>query len=838
MTDHPIRDPFVMETLSSEFREHAAVLPTVLEFLDAGVPLPFLARYRKERTGGLSETVLRRIRDRRDELEEIGKRRRQALRELELAGLSSAETRRRVERTRSVAALEDVRDFCRDLLKDPERAAEEETFGPLASAILRGEAGLSLEELAAPFVSQERGIPDGKAALDGALRVIARRMGANLEAFFRVRSHLLSAGRLRARLVPDGDVHSKYKMVHDFSEPVRSVAGQRVLAVLRGGREKALTVGIEADRGKAVDLLREMFLPPEEHPYRELFPGLVENVHDEVLRPRAERSVLRHLKEKADREAVKVFSGNLEQLLLTPPAGERVVMGVHPGIRRGVKLAVVDAEGNHVAHATIFPFPPKNRTEAAKKTVGDFCRHHKVELVAVGTGAGSRETERFFRSALGEDDGVQAKVVLVNDAGSSAYASGHLAKREFPKLDMRARCAVTIARRLQDPLGELAKVEPRAIGVGPYQRDVDQALLNRALREIIRSVVARVGVDPNRADLSLLSYVPGFSARIAEAVMARRSEKGPFGRREELREVPGVDERVWLFAAGFLRIRGGENPLDATGIHPEHYRLVEEMAARLDLEPAALLGNGDALSGLDPSGFAGEEIGLPTVLDIFRELREAGRDPRGHFEPPSFREDLRTLEDLRPGMELEGIVTNIAGFGVFVDVGIEQEGLVHVSQLADGFVKDPGHVTAVGRRVKVRVIGVDRERKRFSLSMRPPGTARPRRREESGRPGDRRGRGGERRGRAGERGGRPPAGRRPEKGRGGGKGRTGRRPGRPGGPRSEEGRRSGPPGKDRPRVIEQKAKREPEPEIDPSLPEEELYRLKLERLRKRFEQGT
>jgi protein Tex len=849
----------IMDCLARDFPAQAAHLPALLELLDSGVPVPYLVRYRREKIGGMDESAVLDILERRDALTHFETQRQKLGEDLEGRNLLTEEIGKRLARVRTPAALADLACAFRDGTRTEEEKAAEEAFGAFASAIEAGEADLSLEDLAAPFVSEDKGAADAEAATKAAVAVVARRISENPDARTRVRAHLEGAGKLRSKVRPESDPQKKYQVYHDFGQSAKAVPGHRILAVLRGAREKVLDVCLEADRDRGLQILGSVVSVREDHPFKDQLTQAIETAYDAHLVPTLTKDVLAGLKARADRQSVKIFARNLEQMLLFPPAGRTTVLGVEPGVRRGCKIAVLNEDGGLERHASILPFPDEKKEgaekkrDAAKKTVGDFCRHHKVAFIGVGSGPGCREVERFLRELLSEDDTITAKLVIVNEAGSAAYASSDLAKKEFPKLDPRVRAAVTIARRLQDPMAELVKIKPRSIGVGPYQRDVDQKLLDRSLGAIVECSVNRVGVDLNRADETLLQHVAGLGRKQARAIVERRAEKGPFATRAELCELEEIEDERYRVAAGFLRVADGTNPLDRTSMHPDAYPLVELMAEKLGVEPGELVGNEQALSSLDPQGFVGDTFASETVHEVFRELRAGGGDPRGVFEAPAFREDLKTIDDLTEGMELEGVVTNIASFGAFVDIGVDQEGLVHVSELSDEFIEDAGSAVSVGQRVKVRVIGVDKERKRLSLSRRTPGTRKPRRPSAGGRPapggqaggGDRKpggrpgarpgGRPGERRGGPGDRG----------KGRGGPDRKGGKRPGGgrggPGGKRGDKSRgprREGFESNRPPRIIEAKAKRAPEPEIDKSLPEDEQYRLKLERLRKKFEKGS
>ncbi len=720
--DTPFKTRRVAEILAREYPAQASHVPGLLEMLDAGLPVPFIARYRKEKSGGMDEKTILEILQRRGGLDALEERRASIAEDLKGRDLYDEAVEKKLQKARSLPALDDVaRSFAKGIRTEEEKAAEE-AFGGLAAAIENAEAGLSLTDLAAPFVSEEKGTADTDAAVAAAKALIARRISEDSAARTRVRNHLQSAGKLRSKVLPEGDVQKKYAAYHDFVQSAKSIPGHRVLAVLRGAREKALEVTLEADRDRGLEILKGACPVAEDHAFKEVMEQAVELAYDTRLVPALTAEVLDGLKARADQESVRIFAKNLEQLMFFPPVGRQVVLGVEPGKRRGCKIAVVNEAGELQRHASIHPFPDEKKEgaekkrDAAKKTVGDFCRHHKATYIGVGSGPGCREVEQFLRQVIAEDDTIQANLVVVNQAGSADYATSEDAKKEFPKLDSRVRVAVSVARRLQDPMAELVKVKPSSIAVGPYQRDVDQKLLNRALGAVVQCCVNRVGVDLNTAGERLLANVAGLDPARARAIVAHRTEKGPFATRAALREVEAIDDDHFRVAAGFLRIRDGEHALDRTSLHPDVYPLIANMAEKLGVEPGELVGNERALDGLDASGFAGDGFDLDTVLEVFCELRAGGGDPRGVFEAPSFQDDLKTLADLEEGMTLEGVVTNVAGFGAFVDIGVDQEGLVHVSELSDEFVDDPGSVVSVGQRVKVRVIGIDQERKRLSLS--------------------------------------------------------------------------------------------------------------------------
>jgi len=507
-------------------------------------------------------------------------------------------------------------------------------------------------------------------------------------------------------------------MYHSHRELLGEEASHRVLAMFRGEREKVLKLELDYPRTLAV---RELVYRFVRHPKSASAGLLLETAVDcldRLLAPSIETEVRNELRERADGEAIRVFAANLRDLLLAPPAGRKAVLGVDPGFRTGCKVAVVDATGKFVTYRTIFPNEPKNDTDGAKLTLLELIVENGIKLAGIGNGTASRETEAFVRQALAELPPARRPMCLVvSEAGASVYSASELAKKEFPKLDVTVRGAISIARRIQDPLSELVKIEPRSIGVGQYQHDVDQTALKASLEEVVESCVNAVGVDVNLASEELLKYVSGLNKATSAAVVQCRRAKGVFHTRAELREVKGIGARTFELAAGFLRIPGAMNPLDNSAVHPERYGLVEAMAAALEKSVGELIGNGALLRTVDPARFVTDGAGLPTIQDILRELEKPGRDPRGEFRSPAFNEGVRSFADLQPGMILEGIVTNVANFGAFVDLGVHQDGLVHISELAERFVSDPRAAVRVGQVVKVKVLRVDHELRRCGLSI-------------------------------------------------------------------------------------------------------------------------
>jgi protein Tex len=713
-------------------RELSLGVPQVegaLTLFQGGATLPFIARYRKEATGGLDELQLRDVRDRAAYLQELEDRRSVVLASLEEQGKLTQALQAAIRQAETKQELEDLYLPFRPRRRTRGTMAVERGLEPLADLIWAGAADDgAVRRAAAGFVDPEGGVPDVDAALQGARDILAERVAEDVGLRRRVRELTRKKGVVAARVTRgkrDDPSAARFRDYFDHREPLRSIPSHRMLAIRRGESEGALKWEIQ---GPEAEILGEV----EQVAMRRRAAGatLREAARDaasRVLSPSIASELAGELKERADAEAIRVFGENLEQLLLQPPAGERTVMGLDPGFRTGVKVAVVSRTGGVVTTDTLYLHQPDRFAPGLRRLVA---RHHP-ELIAIGNGTASRETEGAVRAALREDDAggpgahrsALPAIVVVNEAGASVYSASELAREELPEMDVSLRGAVSIARRLQDPLAELVKIDPRSIGVGQYQHDVHQPDLRKRLDETVELCVNRVGVEVNTASAPLLAYVAGIGPAVARGIVERREGKGTIRTRKELLQVPRLGPRAFEQAAGFLRIRGGTHPLDATGVHPERYPLVERMARDLGRTVAALVEDSGAVDELERrlDRYVGEEVGLPTLRDIVEELRRPGRDPREAFEAPAFREDVREPADLEPGMRLQGVVTNVVAFGAFVDVGVHHDGLVHISQLADRFVKDPGEVVKVGQRVTVTVLEVDLDRSRIALSMKGAG---------------------------------------------------------------------------------------------------------------------
>ncbi|TWG89516.1 uncharacterized protein L599_004000000080 [Luteimonas sp. J16] len=747
----------IAQTIAGEIGAQTQQVEAAVALLDEGATVPFIARYRKEATGGLDDTQLRNLEVRLAYLRELEERRAAILASIDEQGKLTDALRADIEAADSKSRLEDLYLPYRPKRRTRAQIAREAGLEPLADGLLQ-DPTLVPEEFAAGFVDADRGVADAKAALEGARAILIERWGEDAALIGELREWLWSNGRIRARVVEGKEqAGEKFRDYFDHAEPLAKIPSHRMLALLRGRREEFLTLDLEPGEDAEAG-----------HQYAEGRIALHAGIRD-AGRPADAwlRSACRlawkaklhlHLsidlvaraREQAEAEAIAVFGHNLKDLLLAAPAGPRPVLGLDPGLRTGVKVAVVDATGKLVATDTIYPHEPRRQWDASIATLAALCRAHAVELVAIGNGTASRETDRLAADLIRRHPELQLQKVVVSEAGASVYSASELAAREFPGLDVSLRGAVSIARRLQDPLAELVKIEPKAIGVGQYQHDVDQYKLARALDARVEDCVNAVGVFVNTASSALLARVSGLSPTVAGNIVAHRDANGPFRSRRELLQVPRLGEKTFEQCAGFLRIADGDEPLDASAVHPEAYPVVERIVQATGRPIQALVGDAAFVRTLEPSRFTDERFGEPTVRDILKELEKPGRDPRPEFRAAQFAEGVEDIKDLREGMILEGVVSNVAAFGAFVDIGVHQDGLIHISALSDRFVKDPREVVKAGDIVKVKVLEVDVARRRIALTRRLDDA--PARREARDEP-RRGGRGG--RGDGGQRGGRP-----------------------------------------------------------------------------------
>jgi protein Tex len=700
---------------------------SAVELLDGGATVPFIARYRKEVTGGLDDTQLRKLEERLGYLRELEARRAAILSSITEQGKLTEALAKSIAGAVTKAELEDIYLPYKPKRRTKAMIAREAGLQGLYDAILADRAADPMA-LAGGFVSEV--FPDAKAALEGARDILAEGLAENAALLGRLRDHMRKVGKLVSRGVEGKDVAgAKFSDYFAHSEEFSRVPSHRALAMFRGRNEEFLVLDLEVDadapRGES----------PAERACAAAAGAGSAGLGDKWLKESAAWAwrvklrtsltldLMAELRETAEAEAIRVFARNLKDLLLAAPAGGRATMGLDPGIRTGVKVAVVDATGKVLETDTVYPFQPKNDLRGAQVTLARLIGKHGVKLISIGNGTASRETEKLVADILAVLPGEKPVKVIVSEAGASVYSASELAAKEFPGLDVSLRGAVSIARRLQDPLAELVKIEPKAIGVGQYQHDVDQHRLGKSLEAVVEDAVNAVGVDLNTASAPLLARVSGVGPGLAEAIVAHRDQNGPFATRKELLKVARLGPKAFEQAAGFLRISGGKEPLDASSVHPEAYDVARKIVAACGRDLRAVMADPSALRRLEPRDFVDDRFGLPTVKDILAELEKPGRDPRPTFKTATFAEGVEDIKDLKPGMVLEGTVTNVAAFGAFVDIGVHQDGLVHVSQLSDSFVKDPHAVVKAGDVVKVRVVEVDVARKRIGLTMKSDGGA-------------------------------------------------------------------------------------------------------------------
>ncbi len=696
-------------------------LVATIELLDEGGTVPFIARYRKEQTGNLDEVQVRLIEEKLAYFRELEDRRETILGSIEEQGKLTPGLKARIAGTLDKSELEDLYLPYKPKRRTKATIAREKGLQPLADYLWNQQPqAQALAELATGF-----NLP-AEEALEGARHIVAETISENADIRKALREMMMSTGVVVSRKSTTGeDPEGKFKLYYDYREPAKAIPSHRMLAIRRGENENVLFFSIEMDNAAATAELGSKVhrAPGDWTPQLHL---AIEDCWKRLLNPSIQTDIRLELKRRADEEAIKVFRENLQNLLLAAPAGRLTVLAIDPGLRTGCKVAVIDDTGKYLEETVIYPHEPRNDAAGARKKLEALIQKYGVKAIAIGNGTASRETEAFVRAS--NFDGLFS--VVVSEAGASVYSASDIARQEFPDLDLTVRGAISIGRRLQDPLAELVKVDPKSIGVGQYQHDVDQRQLQQSLDSVVESCVNRVGVDLNTASWALLRYVAGISERTAQKIVEYRNEHGRFRSRVQLSAVSGIGPKTFEQAAGFLRIRDGENPLDRTAVHPESYPAVEQMASRLCVPVSELVGSKELIDKLEKQGMQTASVGVFTFKDIVEELRKPGRDPRDQFVAPSFRDDVKDIADVQPGMKLEGVVTNVTKFGAFVDIGVHQDGLVHISELSNRYVQDPGEVVKVGQIVKVQVLTVDPKAKRIGLSMKalmgPP--ARPERR--------------------------------------------------------------------------------------------------------------
>ncbi|WP_168565797.1 Tex family protein [Crateriforma spongiae] len=711
-----------MQSIARELNlpEHQVV--AVIELLEEGNTIPFIARYRKEATGGLDEIALRAIEDALERHNALQARKATVLKTIDEQGALTAELRKQIEQCTDMRALEALYLPYKPKRRTRATIAREKGLQPLADLLLKQtRLPKSKSQVLQDFVDAQRDVPDADAALAGALDIVAEQWSEDAS----VRQWMVEKGTKYGQItsaVKRGkkDEAEKYEAYLDRSESAARIPGHRLLAMLRGEAEGVLRIGLQMEDDRAIAHLRSTFLRNRSFEFAAELADAAEDCFVRLLQPATQSTVLQMLKEKADQEAIEVFGKNLNELLMAPPAGPRVTIGIDPGFRTGCKVAVVDGTGKFLENTTIYPTPPKSDTAGAEAKLLGLIRKHSVELIAIGNGTASRETDAFVGQLI-RDHKLSVTKVMVSESGASIYSASELAGKEFPDLDVTVRGAISIARRLQDPLAELVKTDPKSIGVGQYQHDVNQTQLRKCLDRTVESCVNRVGVDLNMASVPLLSRVAGIGPKLAENIVQYRNDNGRFSNRKELVQVPKLGKKAFQQAAGFLRIRGGDEPLDNSAVHPESYPVVGRMARELKADLNSLVGNATLSQKLQPESFVDDRFGIPTIRDIIAELGKPGRDPRSEFKVARFDDAVQSMDDLREGMVLEGVITNVTHFGAFIDLGVHQDGLIHISQLANQFVDDPSDVVSVGDVVRVKVLEVDLDRKRIAVSKKALG---------------------------------------------------------------------------------------------------------------------
>jgi protein Tex len=719
----------IARIIATEINANAAQVVAATQLLDGGATVPFVARYRKEVTGGLDDTQLRMLSDRLSYLREMEARRESILGSIREQGKLTDDLARAIAGADTKAALEDIYLPFKPKRRTKAMIARENGLEPLLRAI-QEDRGADPKALASIYVTEA--VPDQKSALDGARDILVEELSENATLLGRLRDFMRTEAFIAAKLVAGKeDTGAKFSDYFDHREAWAGIPAHRALAILRAAKEEVVTIDISPDpetgAARAEGIVAQAIGPLGDLPGDQWLRQVAGWTWRVRLSNTMYIDLLTELRKRAHDEAIRVFGRNLKDLLLAAPAGAKATIGLDPGIRTGVKVAVIDATGKLVDTATIYPFQPRNDLRGAEATLLALIAKHDAELIAIGNGTASRETERLVGDVLKRlPKGVKTPTrVVVSEAGASVYSASEQAAKEFPDLDVSLRGAVSIARRLQDPLAELVKVPPESIGVGQYQHDVDQRQLTKALEVVVEDAVNAVGVDLNTASAPLLAHVAGLGPSLASAIVAHRDAQGAFASRAALKKVSGLGPRAFEQCAGFLRIRDGSEPLDASSVHPEAYGVARKIVAACGRDIRSIMGDGSALNSVRAEQFVDEHFGLPTVRDILSELEKPGRDPRPDFVTASFTDGVEDIKDLKPGMSLEGTVTNVAAFGAFVDIGVHQDGLVHISQLADRFVKDPNEVVKVGDVVRVRVTEVDIPRKRIGLTMRKDGGAQP-----------------------------------------------------------------------------------------------------------------
>jgi len=717
----------IVKKIAHELQVQAQQVQAAVKLLDEGSTVPFIARYRKEVTNGLDDIALRKLEQRLTYLRDLEDRRKVIIKSIEEQQKMTPELKAGLQDAENKTELEDIYLPFKPKRRTKGQIAIEFGLEPLANALFNSPQ-LTPESEAIAFLTESGDVPDIKSALDGAKYILMERFAEDAELLQKVRQYLYQNAHIKSHLITGKESEgSKYKDYFSHTELLKKVPSHRALAMFRGRNEKILQVSLDADPEKdeadkssyCEQIITEHFnIKFANRPADTWLASVVQWTWKVKTLLHMENELFGAVREKAEQDAINVFAKNLNDVLMAAPAGPKVTMGLDPGLRTGVKIAIVDATGKVLTTSTIFPHVPQNQWDKSLRTLATLCKQHKVQLISIGNGTGSRETDKLTAEMMKANPDLSVSKIIVSEAGASVYSASELASNELPNMDVSLRGAVSIARRLQDPLAELVKIEPKAIGVGQYQHDVSQSSLGKSLSTVIEDCVNAVGVDINTASGALLSHVSGLNRTLASNIVNYRDQHGKFKHRKALLDVERLGPKAYEQAAGFLRIMGGENPLDASAVHPEAYPVVSSIVEYTCIEMDDIVGNTEVLKKLRPENFVTELFGLPTVIDIISELDKPGRDPRPEFKTANFKDDVQSLKDLKIGMILEGVVSNVANFGAFVDVGVHLDGLVHISAMTDKFISDPRDIVKTGDIVKVKVMEVDVERKRVSFTMR------------------------------------------------------------------------------------------------------------------------
>ena len=709
-----------IQQIATDLNIRTTQVTATLELLEAGGTVPFIARYRKEKTGELDEVQIASIRDLSAAFEELEKRRAYILKSIKEQEKLTPELEKKINAATTLTELEDIYLPYKPKRKTKATVAKDKGLEPLAKWLFE-QSSNNVDTEAEKFLSEEKEVKSTEEALQGARDIIAEWVSEDAEARQKLRNVFEKSAIVKTKVLKKKKTEGeKYKDYFEWEEPLAKTPSHRLLAMRRGEKEMILSMDISPEKEVAIERLERQFVKGNNAAAQQVQTA-IEDSYKRLLKPSLETEFRLTSKKKADLDAIRVFTDNLRELLLASPLGQKAILALDPGFRTGCKVVCLNQQGKLLHNAAIYPHEPQRQTAAAEATIKQLVSEYQIEAIAIGNGTASRETEAFVNK-IKFDRPVQ--VVMVNESGASIYSASEIARDEFPDHDITVRGAVSIGRRLADPLAELVKLDPKSIGVGQYQHDVDQTALKNALDDVVMSCVNAVGVDVNTASKQLLTYVSGLGPTLAENIVNYRNENGPFQTRKEILKVPRMGEKVFEQAAGFLRIRDGKNPLDASAVHPERYKLVEQMAKDLQSDLKTIIGKSDIKSKIDLKKYVNDEVGLPTLQDILEELVKPGRDPRKEFEAWTFDDSVHEISDLREGMTLPGIITNVTNFGAFVDIGVHQDGLVHISEISNTFVKDPNEVVKVSQKVQVRVTGVDVARKRISLSMKDEQPAR------------------------------------------------------------------------------------------------------------------